>query len=200
MVQTYRTADDVAQMEQELVELRMRLDTTSRQLDLVTQDRNRLQIENALLDGKAREMLIKATRVEGLLQNVAHMIVAGIQDFKNEREQLRAVRRHEQETQIAEENRQDPPPAFLRQQRSIGMTEEEGQIARAEQLRGAAERIADRHDVLPRRPAAVPMPPVVPSVSRASQDARMPSLEFRTPEDDDRDNLRDIATSMERRG
>lgn len=210
MAQTYRTADDVANMEQELIELRMRLEQTSRSLELVTNERNRMQIENAMMEGRTREMLIKSTRVEALLQNVAHMIVSGLREFKEEREQQRAMRRQEQETQMAEENRQDPPPAFLRsdpprQQKSIGMTEKEGQMARAEQLRGAAERIADRHDVLPRRPADVSMPPVQPTmgprpqVSRASLDSRIPSLQFRTAEDDDRDNLRDIATSLERR-
>jgi hypothetical protein len=44
MTKTYRTADDVADMEQELQELRLQLDHATRSLDFVTAERNRLQV------------------------------------------------------------------------------------------------------------------------------------------------------------
>jgi regulator of replication initiation timing len=209
MANQYRTADTVADMEQEIEELRTELESVTRSLEIVTADRNRLQIENTLLDGKSREMLIKATRVETLLQNTAHLIVSGIKEFKEQREQIRAVRRHEQEAAFEDENRQDAPPAFLthtgrvpaempatsnppRAQRSIGMTEQEGQHLRGEALRGAAERIAE-----PR-----PVPPVPPgrvNTAIAQTDSRLPQNEWRTAEQQDADNLLDISEQMERR-
>jgi hypothetical protein len=208
MTKTYRTADDVADMEQELQELRLQLDHATRSLDFVTAERNRLQVENALLDGKSREMLIKATRVETLLQNTAHLIVSGIKEFKEQREQLRTARRHEQEALLEDENRQDPPPAFLthtgrvpaempapsnppRAQRSIGMTEQEGQHLRGEALRGAAERIAEQRPV-------PPVPPGRVNTAIAQTDSRLPQNEWRTAEQQDADNLLDISEQMER--
>lgn len=214
MTKVYRTADDVAEMEAELHELRMRLEQTSRNLEMMTADRDRLQIENTMLDARARDMLVKSTRVENLLSNVAAMMVTGIQEFKNERAQARAVRRQEQETVIAAENEEDPPPSFLRREaprraleneasayrgdreepqpprkpRSLGITETEGQRWRAEALVGAAERIAPRPVVTGK---------VNPAI--ADRDPRLPQNEFRTPQQQDDDNLRDIADNMQRR-
>ena len=198
----YRTADDVAEMEQENHELRIRLEQTSRNLEIVSAECNRLRVENTLMEAKSRDMLIKTTRTEQVLSGVAQMIVSSLKEFQMEREQARAVRRQEQEAAL--EATIEEPPKFLRRpapdipphpeptpprpQRSIGMTEQEGMTARAEQLRGAADRIARRS----------PFVPVLDN-ALAARDPRLPQNDFIRPEDEDENNLREIADNMGRR-
>lgn len=211
-----RTAEDVADMEQELLELRVQLDSATRSLDLMTQERNRLQVENALLDGKVRDNLVKATRIETVLSQVAHLLVTSLKEIQTERETARVARRQEQEDRIIRD--EPPPPAFLRadkglereasayrgdrdeeppaprQPRSIGMTEAEGQRARAEQLRGAAERIASRlPPPPPRRPGQM-------NPDLAGRDPRLPQNDFQNPQQQDEDQLRGMHERLDRRG
>lgn len=114
-----RTAEDVAVMENELHYLRNELDAARRDLAVVTSEKSRLQIENALLAGKAQENLVKATRMETIMRSVSAGLLAGLNEMQQERDMARAVRRAVQESTLERET--GAAPSFLRD-RTVPLT------------------------------------------------------------------------------
>jgi hypothetical protein len=191
----YRTADDVADMEQELHELRVRLEHTARNLEIVSAECNRLKVENALMDAKSRDYLVKATRAEQLMTGVATMIVSGIREFKEEREQARAVRRQEQTVALEADNEEDPPPGFLRRARppepppQAQVPEPYGRAPIAAPAPGASlARAAEQIAPLPRAGRI--------NLALAAADPRMPKNDFVREDQAERDSLLNLVDNM----
>lgn len=106
-----RTALDVAQLEADNEYLHNENERINRELAIVSADRSRLQIENALLEGKARENLLKATRMETIVRVHSSGLVQALTEITQERTTERAVRRQVQEQQLEEET--GAAPSFL---------------------------------------------------------------------------------------
>lgn len=92
-----RTAEDVANMETELHDLRALLEDMRQRLVIADTERKSLKIENALLKRKSDDNLEKATRMETIMSQVSAGLVAGLMQMKEERDVARALRRGEQE-------------------------------------------------------------------------------------------------------
>lgn len=92
-----RTAEDVANMETELHDLRALLEDMRQRLVIADTERKTLKIENALLKRKSDDNLEKATRMETIMSQVSAGLVAGLMQMKEERDVARALRRGEQE-------------------------------------------------------------------------------------------------------
>jgi regulator of replication initiation timing len=87
-----RTAEDVAQMESDIAWYREETERLNRELAIALQERNRLQVENALLMGKSMENLAKASRVEAILDNVCNGLVMSLKGIREERHLDREIR------------------------------------------------------------------------------------------------------------
>jgi regulator of replication initiation timing len=179
-----RTAEDVAQMESDIAWYREETERLNRELAIALQERNRLQVENALLMGKSMENLAKASRVEAILDNVCNGLVMSLKGIREERHLDREIRRQTQIEMISADGG-DPPPKFL-ERPSPGRNDEE----RADILRGAAERVA-------------PIPPQrqTSQVNRrlADLDSRLPPIDLMRsphPQKSDEDNLRDLSDRL----
>jgi hypothetical protein len=164
MANHQRTAADVAQLESDNEHYRNENERLERDLAIVTADRNRLQVENAMIAGNARENLIKATRMETIVRQVSAGLVSALNELTQERKVQGEMRRQVQVEQMEEET--GAPPAFLRQQRS-------GDPTRA--VARAAEMIA---------------PPRAPTPARidhtiADKDPRLPPASYGSDQDDD---------------
>lgn len=197
-----RTAQDVAQLEADNEYLRNENERQGRELAVVTADRQRLLIENAMLDAKGREHLLRATRIETIVNVHSSGLVAALQEIKQERATERAVRRQVQEDQLTEET--GPAPTFLRTRDNSQLeTRFESEVAqdeggdhydqaaaepgvrvqpearresdedREDRLRGAAERIAPR-PMIPSAPLS--MRPGRVDLTLAARDPRIPAM------------------------
>jgi hypothetical protein len=167
-----RTAQDVAQLEADNEYLYGELERVQRELALVTADRSRLQIENAMLEGKSRENLLRATRMETIINVHSAGLVAAMKEFAQERVTERAVRRHIQEQQLEEET--GAAPTFLRrpaiEQASPENTVTEPRTPDTRELNRAAELVA--------RPA-LPVKQGRIDPTLADRDPRMPGGPFK---------------------
>lgn len=221
-----RTAQDVAQLEADNEYLHNENERLTRELAIVTSDRSRLQVENALLEGKGRDALLKLTRMETIIRVHSSGLVASLQEIAQERVTERAVRRQVQEDQITGET--GPAPTFLSRgtdrtrprEEVVGAVEATGgqqydQVAaparapvqpearresdqdREDRLRGAAERI---------RPMPPPFRPARIDPALADRDARLPPhvdygdqrpVIHPTLQEQDDDNLRRLAGDMD---
>lgn len=157
-----RTAADVAQLESDNEYLNSEVERLTRDIAVVTADRNRLQVENAMLQGRSSEMLVKATRMETIIRGVSAGLVDALGTMDRERNVQRQVRRQEQEEQLTGG---EPPPQFLR--RDLGQ-----ETARA------AENLA------PRRPL------VTGQVRTDISDSRLPPADMGLPTDDENELAR----------
>lgn len=216
-----RTAQDVAQLEADNEYLHNENERLTRELAIVTSDRSRLQVENALLEGKGRDALLKLTRMETIIRVHSSGLVASLQEIAQERVTERAVRRQVQEDQITGET--GPAPTFLSRgtdrtrprEEVVGAVDSEAARApvqpearreadqdREDRLRGAAERI---------RPMPPTFRPARIDPGLADRDSRLPPhVDYGderpviqpTRQEQDEDNLRRLAGNMEggRRG
>lgn len=188
---TPRTAADVAQLESDNEFYQNENIRLERELAVVTADRARLQIENALLSTKIMDATKKVTRMETIVRVHSAGLVAALTEITSERVTERAVRRQVQEEQLTEET--GPAPSFLRTPENSRVVvepatrDERDQVAaserppvqpetrresdqdREDRLRGAAERLAQRR-----------MPPGTPRIDTtlADRDSRMPGGPF----------------------
>lgn len=156
-----RTAADVAQMESDLEYLRGEVERLTRDLAVVTADRTRLQVENAMLAGRANENLVKATRMETIVRQISSGLVDALKTIDREREVQREVRRQVQEEHLAGS---EPPPQFLQRQhpeptpvrnlpRETARAAEEVMPPRAPRPARIDHSLADRDTRLPPAPA-----------------------------------------------
>jgi hypothetical protein len=200
-----RTAADVAQLESDNEYLMGENERLSRELAVVTADRSRLQVENAMLEGRARENLVKATRMETIVRQVSAGLVSALQEITQERTVERTVRRQVQESQLEEET--GPAPSFLRRdivgaqaggERSQTAPASGPQVQsearresdqdREDRLRGAAERVSRPPNYPPRR-----MGQIDPSL--ADKDSRLPVNQM-PPRDLDAEELANLGGEM----
>lgn len=183
--QRQRTAEDVAQMETDIAWFREENDRLSRELAVATAEKTRLQVENLMLQGSSAENARKCNRVEGILDNICNGLVTSLREIREERQISREVRRQTQEIVLTREGG-DARPKFLEK------AEPEEELARTEQLRGAAEHIAP--PVLANRPGRI-------DHTLADRDPRLPRPEglMRETVPTNEDNLRDISGSMKTR-
>lgn len=202
-----RTAQDVAQLEADNEYLHGENERLARELAVITSDRSRLQIENAMLEGRSRENLLRATRMETIVRVHSSGLVAALTEITQERTVERSVRRQVQEEQLAEET--GPAPRFLR--RDVVETEagdqrdqaapaarpqvqpearRESDEDRSDRLRGAAERLA--------RPVApVAMRPGRIDHTLADRDDRLPRTNYPGHEEyQETESLRELAGGM----
>ncbi len=219
-----RTAEDVANMESELIDLRHLNEDLKQRLVASETERKILRIANELLKFKSDENLTKATKVETIMRQVAAGLMAGIKEMNEEKELARAVQRQVQEDQLGVGDDRDRPPGAIfkaaqreyeRQQvegahtdRHTSQTPNHEEIepqprlvrvpladeARADQLRGAAEHIA-RH--APLRTGRV-------DTTLADRDDRLPRYEYSSTDgrpaprrvETDEESLRRLANDM----
>lgn len=206
-----RTAADVAQLESDNEYLSSENERLVRELAVITADRSRLQVENAMLDGRARENLIKATRMETIVRQVSAGLVSALQEITQERTVERSVRRRVQEDQLAKETGaapsflQDQDQASSRSGDEVGRAEvqaspkiaptvpaflrPESEQDRADRLRGAAERVSRPLPPPPRR-----MGQIDPSL--ADKDSRLPMNQM-PPRDLDEEELAKLAGNLD---
>jgi len=175
-----RTASDVAQLETDLAYFRDQCEKLSRDLAIMTGERNRLQVENTLLQSSSAENHRKASRVEGILDNLCHGLVHSLKEIREERALKIEMRRqvHEEvapiENRIVPQPRIEPPPA-------PEIDHEAEALRRAEQLRGAAERVA--MTPAPLRLAVDPLRGRV-NENLADLDSRLPRVDIGRPGQD----------------
>jgi hypothetical protein len=187
-----RTANDVAQLESDYEYLYNENIRLERELAVITADRTRLQVENALLEGKSMQNLVKATRMETIVRNVSAGLVQALQALNDERSIERTVKRQVQEQQLEDET--GPAPAFLRQPPPPPLVRTESDEDRVDRLRGAAERLA-RSPV----PVATTRPGQIDHTI-AAHDSRLPRMDYGRDvidEEADRANLAGLAGNME---
>jgi hypothetical protein len=182
-----RTAEDVAQMETDIAYLREENQRLVHEVAVLQAERSRLQVENTMLQGRSMENMRKATRVEAILDNICHGLVASLKEIREERQIDREVRRQAQVEVMERDTGQ--PPEFLRQPTPARQSLSDQ--ARTEQLRGAAEHVA-----------STPPPPRAGRVdnSKADRDTRLPVVSIMTPQQEDEENLRQLAARIQPRG
>lgn len=191
-----RTAEDVAQMQDELYHLRYELDETKHKLTIAETERGVLKIENAILAQKADDRLTKLSRVETMVTGLANALFSQLKEIREEREIAAAVRRQVQEDNLGVGSEIDRAPAFMAPRHVVERAQiaevPEKELARTEQLRGAAEHIAP--PVLANRPGRI-------DHTLADRDPRLPRPEglMRETVPTNEDNLRDISGSMKTR-
>lgn len=181
-----RTAADVAQLESDLEHYRTENERLERELAVVTADRNRLQVENAMVGGSARENLVKATRMETIVRQVSAGLVAALQEITQERRVQTEVRRQVQENHMAEETGE--PPAFL--QRSTPIPAPRQSPDRTREVARAAEMIA---------PPSRPVPARIDH-SLADRDSRLPGPPQYGEAELDADELAKLGGNIQSRG
>lgn len=166
-----RTAQDVANMEAALFDVRLELEDTKRLLTIANTEKNELRVQVALLQRKADENLEKAVQMETIMTQVSSGLVAGLNKMKEERAMKVAVRRQVQEHVLEVGSTAAPAPAFLQREEPQAHPRDLDQ-ARAEQLRGAAEHVAQPPP--PRAPAG--HKPFDPDL--ADRDDRIPRINY----------------------
>lgn len=174
-----RTASDVAQLETDLAYFRDQCEKLSRDLAIMTGERNRLQVENTLLQASSAENHRKSSRVEGILDNLCHGLVHSLKEIREERAVALEMRRQVRE-EVAPVERRDPPQPRIAHEpppvrdhiEEVPRDLDEEARARAEQLRGAAEHVATRV------PLPHPQPTYRPRMDHtlADNDSRLPRL------------------------
>lgn len=175
---TTRTAADVAQLESDNEYLHGEVERLNRELAIVTADRNRLQVENAMVSGTSRENLVKATRMETIIRQVSSGLVDALATISREREVAREVRKQVQEERLQGD---EPPPAFLAQHAEPANERPRRDLAT--EVRRAAEVVAP------------PRPPVTGRVRTDIHDSRLPPPDMGLQSDDER-NLAQLADDM----
>jgi hypothetical protein len=157
MANGQRTANEVAQLETEVEILRNENEQLHRQLAIVSADRSRLQIENAMLAGQSRDNLVKATTMETIIRQVAAGMVESLNVMTRERAVERAMKQRGQE-QVTEEQAPD-------ERRSLQRDEDD----------------QDQTAPRPRNemgPSKLPTSPPVIDTTLASRDPRLPMGPF----------------------
>lgn len=189
------TANEVASMADELVYLRHELETAYRNLAVVTSDRDRLRIENAMLQSQRRDAQDRATRVETILSQTAMSLVAGLKEIHADRDAARMQRREVQRETLEEETREDPPPEFLRRP-----------VTDRYVVHGAQTGRTPAQSPAPSNPPRTP--PTVAEMTRtlggrvntalAARDSRLPQAEWLVPPDPDDGSLENMAQNAVR--
>lgn len=210
-----RTAEDVANMESEIHDLRALVDDYKTKFTQADTERKMLKVEVVILQRKADERLERMTKVESMMTHLASGLHAGLKEMREERDIERAVRRQSQESQLVEET--GPAPTFLRTPENsrlvISGQESDNQHPpaapevraresdqdREDRLRGAAERI---------RPMPPPFRPGRVDTSLAAHDMRLPPhVDYSdgrpvvnpTRQEHDDENLLRLAGNMDQR-
>lgn len=205
-----RTAEDVANMESEINDMRALVDDLNTRLTQADTERKILKIENALLQRKADENLAKATRIESIMTQTAAGLMSGLKEMREEREVARALRRERQEQDLGVGTDR---PAFVDDEKPPGAAFKEGQRQHDRDLHlklrvHPALRPAEPREGVMVSADEMIAPPQAPSflqrpragrvdTSIAAHDSRMPHNEFPGgPRDLDEENLRKIANDM----
>lgn len=184
LINRNRTAADVAQMETDLAYFRDQNEKLSREVHILTGEKNRLQVENTLLQASSMENHRKASRVEAILDNVCNGLVMSLKGLREERALAVEMRKQVREEVAPIENRVVPkprlepppaPPEIEYEEPPAPRDLDQEARDRADRLRGAAEHVAPRLPVNPR------MPPARPATARidetlANRDPRMPKM------------------------
>lgn len=203
-----RTAQDVANMESELDELRGMVAELQHLLTVSDTERKSLQVQNVLLQRQALDNHEKAVRMETIMSQVSSGLVAGLKEMKEEREVARAVRRQVQEHNL--EVGRTAAPEFLR---AGARTPDNSRVVldsvdpsvqpearrepdqdREDRLRGAAERVAPPLTPRPRPGQANYFDPTL-----ADRDNRIPRNVHGGLVENDDDNLLRLAGNMDQR-